>query len=62
MTSDGFAAFLPELNALLYGKGRVHRLNVHGEAHDVVPLAFTERAGLLCRENGEEKELLFGEL
>lgn len=60
---DGlFRKHLPELNRLLYSKGREIELTVSDQPRTITPLAFTEDAKLLCLENGKETTVFLGEM
>ena len=62
LVAGGPAQYLPELNARLFGRGRTQTLCLHGKSRSIVPLAFTEQAGLLCRDDGREREIRLGEM
>ena len=61
-THGAFQKHLPELNRLLYAKGQEVQLFSHGNSRNITPIAFTERASLLCLENGHEVEIFYGEM
>ena len=60
--SNNFSNHLDELNRYLYSRDSEIEIQTPEGVKTITPLAFTKEAKLLCREDGEEKELFMGEI
>ncbi len=58
----GLADYLPELNNVLYRKGRSAILRIGEHEQQITPLAFTEDAGLSCLRNHKKTRIYWGEI
>lgn len=62
LSADRFSDHLPELNRLLYSKGREIELSVGDSTHMIIPLEFTPEARLRCMMDSVEKTIFLGEM
>jgi BirA family transcriptional regulator, biotin operon repressor / biotin---[acetyl-CoA-carboxylase] ligase len=56
-----FPDHLPELDKLLYSRGKPQKLNMNGVVREMTPLNFHSDASLVCLENDEIKKVYLGE-
>ncbi|MDZ7796412.1 MAG: biotin--[acetyl-CoA-carboxylase] ligase [Candidatus Marinimicrobia bacterium] len=62
LREHGLANYLPELNNVLYRKGRTAILRTGEHEQKIIPLAFTEDAGLSCLRDNKKTRLYWGEI
>ncbi|MBW6457748.1 MAG: biotin--[acetyl-CoA-carboxylase] ligase [FCB group bacterium] len=56
-----FPEYLPELDQLLYSRGKPLQLHTNGMIREITPLGFHSDASLICLEKGKKTHVFLGE-